>query len=270
MKTKIFGILYALLLLLTPVFSVSAAGDMPRLVDGSDLLSDREENALLDKLDGISEKHQLDLVIVTVNSLEGLSAMEYADNFYDYNGYGFGSGRDGILLLISMQEREWYMSTSGYGITAFTDAGLDYISDQFLEHLSGGDYMEAFSTFTELCDKFITQARTGKPYDVGNLPKEPFQVVLSLLISISVGLIIALIATGIMRSSLKSVRPQSAANNYVRNGGLQLTRSNDLFLYRNIVRRERPRDTGSSSHSGGSRTHTSSSGRSHGGRGGRF
>lgn len=270
MKTKISGMIFALLLLLTPVFPVSAAADMPRLVDGADLLSDREETALLDMLDEISGKHRTDIVIVTADSLEGLSAMEYADDFYDYHGYGFGSERDGILLLISMQEREWHMSTSGYGITAFTDAGLDYISGQFLEQLSDGDYMAAFSAFAELCDRFLTQARNGKPYDVGNLPKEPFEVLGSLLISLLVGFVIALIATGIMRSSLKSVRPQPAANNYVRNGGLQLTRSDDLFLYRNIVRRERPRDTGSSSHSGGSRTHTSSSGRTHGGRGGRF
>ena len=99
--------------------------------------------------------------------------MNYADDFYDYNGYGYGENRDGILLLISMENRDYWISTYGYGMTAFTDAGLAYIQDQFLSDLSDGNYFESFTTFAELCDSFITQARTEKPYDTGNLPRPP-------------------------------------------------------------------------------------------------
>ena len=128
---------------------------LPRLVDRGELLTDREESELLSKLDEISERQKMDVVVVTVDGLEGKTAMAYADDFYDYNGYGYGDSRDGILLLISMEERDWRISTCGYGITVFTDAGQEYISDKFLPYLSDGDYSEAFTKYADLCEAVL-------------------------------------------------------------------------------------------------------------------
>lgn len=242
---------------------------MPRLTDEADLLSAADERTLLDELDEISERQQVDIVVVTVNSLEGMSAMEFADDFYDYCGYGFGSERDGILLLISMEEREWYISTTGFGITAVTDAGVEYISEKFADSLSEGDYAGAFTIFAGQCDDFITQARTGEPYDEGNLPKRPFGFAMHFAVTFGAGLVIALILTEVMRSRLKTVNSKWAADDYVRHGSVQLTRRNDLFLYHHVSRRERPKENRSHS-SGGSSTHRSSSGARHGGGGGKF
>lgn len=267
MKKRVVLMLFAFILSVIPVCTVSAADSVPRLVDEADLLSDSEESALLSSLDEISERQKMDIVVVTVNSLEGKSAMEYADDFYDENGYGFGEGRDGILFLISIGERDWNISTRGYGITAVTDAGREYMSEQFKEDLSGGEYAAAFTTFVGLCDDFITQARSGEPYDVGNLPKEPFWFGGYLGISLGIAFVISLIVTGVMRSKLKTVHNQSGADTYVKKGGLKLTKENDLFLYRHIDRREKPKEE---ENSGGSETHTSSSGATHGGGGGKF
>lgn len=273
-RNKIFTVLLALFLAVTiiPSIMVNAEGDMIRIVDWADLLTDSEEMELSDKLDEISERQQVDVVVVTVDSLEGASAMEYADDFFDYNGYGFGTERDGILFLISMEERDWYISTSGYGITAVTDAGREYMSQKFLPYLSDGEYAEAFNVFAEQCDDYITKAMSGSAYDVDNIPEEPFSVVGNLLLAIILGFVIALIVTGVMRSGLRSVHSQTAADSYMKSGSLRITRENDLFLYKNVVRRERPKESssGRSGRSGGSRTHTSSSGRTHGGGGGKF
>ena len=105
---------------------------LPRLVDNADLLSNEEEQSLLAQLDEISERQQCDVVIVTVDSLDGKEVVAYADDFYDYNGYGFGQDRDGVLLLVCMGEREYAISTTGFGIDDLTDYGLVYIEDQFL------------------------------------------------------------------------------------------------------------------------------------------
>jgi len=173
----------------------SSAADLPRLVDQADLLTDSEESALSDRLDEISERHQFDVVVVTVDSLEGETAVVYADDFYDYNGYGFGDERDGILLLISIEERDWCISTTGYGITAFTDAGQAYISERFVTDLSVGDYAAAFTNFAVLCDAFITQADTGEPYDIDHLPQEPFDLVWNLAVALIIAFVISLIVT---------------------------------------------------------------------------
>lgn len=268
---KLSAIVLALLLSVIPMIPVSAENDLARLLDAADLLTDSEEEALMEKLDEISERQQVDIVIVTVDSLEGETAMDYADDFYDYNEYGLGDGDDGILFLVSMEERESYISTHGYGITAVTDAGREHMFDVFIDDMSDGNYMEAFTTFAELCDDYITQARTGEPYDVGNLPKEPFSAGMNLLISLVIAFVIALIVTGVMRSKLKTVSSQSGADSYVKKDSMKLKKKNDLFLYRNVNRRKKPKnESSSSSGGGGSKTHTSSSGRTHGGGGRKF
>ena len=272
MKKRLFAVFFALFLLIVSEVPVFASGSLPRLVDDADLLSDEEEVNLQDKLDEISERQRVDIVVVTVDSLEGESAMEYADDFYDYYGYGFGDTKDGILLLLSMEERDWYISTKGYGITVATDAGITYIYEKCRDDLREGNYAVAFTAFAELCDDFITQADTGVPYDVNNLPQKPFGVFFNLVIALVIGFVISLIVTGAMRSELKTVRSQLAANSYIREGSINLTKESDLFLYRHVDRREKPKSnsSGHSSHLGGSSTHTSSSGSTHGGKGGKF
>lgn len=275
-KKRRYLVLLLLLLAVLPIDPVYAAGSTPpRLIDEADLLSDGEETQLLEQLDEISQRQQADLVVVTKKSLDGKSAMEYADDFYDENGYGWGDGKDGILFLISMEERDWYITTSGFGITAVTDAGLEYLSDQFLEDLSEGDYLAAFTIFARMCDDYLTQAKTGVPYDTDHLPKKPFPFASRLAAAFGIGFLIALFAAEMMRSRLKTVRHQPTADSYVKKGSMKLTKETDMFLYRQIQRRERPKQNNSSGQAnhaspGGSHTHTSSSGSTHGGGGGKF
>ena len=250
-----------LALLITLSFAVPAFAEaMPRLVDQADLLTDAQEASLLSELDSISNRQGMDVVVVTADTLDGKSPMAYADDFYDYNGYA----EDGILLLVSMEDSDWWISTAGYGITAFTDAGIEYLGNRFVPSLSDGDYAGAFEIFADHCDEFITQAKTGDPYDTHNLPKEPFDFLLNLAVSFVIGLVIAAVATAVMKGKLKSVRAQAGASGYVKTGSMNVTHRQDLFLYRDVNRTAKPKD------SSGSSTHTSSSGRSHGGGGGKF
>ena len=55
---------------------------LPRLVDRADLLSELEEEELEARLDEISEREQVDVIIVTTNSLEGKTAQAYADDYF--------------------------------------------------------------------------------------------------------------------------------------------------------------------------------------------
>ena len=266
MKRKLLSVLFAVVICFSAAIPVCAEESLSRLMDDADLLTDSEETSLLSQLDNISENQEMDIVVVTTDSLEGYTPQEYADNVFDYCGYGIGENRDGLLLLVSIEDNDWHISTSGYAITAFTDAGREYMSEQFLTYLSDGEYYKAFSTYADLCDQFITQAKTDEPYDVGNLPKEPFKIWFNVLIALGIGFVFAIIVVLYMKSKLKSVRFQPAASSYVRNGSMNVTQSGDFFLYSHLDRRARPKDNDS----GGSSTHTSSSGSTHGGGGGKF
>lgn len=249
----------------------------PRLVDQEELLTTEEQEELLARLDEISERQQCDVVIVTVASTEGKTATEYADDYFDYQGYGYGEKSDGILLLIGMKERVWAISTHGsLGISAFTDAGLDYIKEDVQFQLKLDNYAKAFRTFASLCDQFLTAAHKGKPYDVGNLPiKHASPSILIFLFPI--GILIMAWKSRSKKRSLKSVVKKTGAISYKVPNSLHLWVDEDRITGSHVTKRKRheeSRDRGGSSgsggSSGGSTTHTSSSGRTHGGTSGSF
>ncbi len=247
-------VLLALLLVLVSVFSTSASLAFPseHLLDWEGLLTSDELDELSLKLDTISEKYQCDVVIVTTPNLEGKTPTAYADDYYDYNGYGYGDSRDGILLLVSLSERKWATSTCGKAMDIFTDSDLYAIEDEFVPYLSSGDYYEAFNTFADLCEE-----------EISTYGKFQFSI-LYLFAGLFVGVIIAFIAVLVMKGQLKTVRYQSEAQNYLRNGSFNVTERRDIFLYSTVSRRAKPKDNG------GSSSHTSSSGSSHGGHSGSF
>ena len=236
----------------------------PRLLDDAGLLTDAEAAELLNQLDEVSERQNFDVVIITVDSLGDETAQQFADEVYEACGYGYGEDHDGILLLISMEDRDWAISTTGYGITAFTRSGQEYLVDQFKPDLSDGNYLKAFQIFVEKSDDFLTQAANGEPYGKGNMPYIPLSW-LHIVIAAGIGLLIGGITVGVMAGGMKSVRRQAAAKDYLREGSLNLTDSRDVFLYRTLDRRERPKEDDDHSD-----VHTSSSGTSHGGSSGKF
>ena len=272
MKKKIISLLLVLALCLGMTFSVSAedaegfANDYCRVQDMAGLMTDSEEAKLNDILDELSIRQKMDVVVVTTNTLDEKTVQEYADDIYDYGNFGYGESKDGALLLISIEDNDWYISTCGYGITVFTDAGIEYIGKQIKGDLSDGNFAGAFDKFADLCDDFITQARTGEPYDVKNLPKEPLSLIW-IPIAIVVGFVLSLIIVGKMKAKLKTVRFQAAASNYIKDNSLNINERRDLFLYNTVTRRAKPKNDDSG---GGSSTHTSSSGTTHGGGGGKF
>ena len=262
---SLFAALAALILaaaLAVPAFAVEGgfADLYYRMFDDAEVLTEDEDNELEDALEELSLRQSFDVTIATIESMEsvGADSMEqFADDLYDYCQYGYGPDMDGVLLLVSVGDRKWHISTCGYGITAFTDAGIQYLGQQMTPFMADGDYAGAFRTFVQWSDTYIDAARAGHPYDV------------NLFLALGIGLALAWVVVHVMKSQLRSVAFQENAASYVREGSMKLTNQRDLFLYRDVHRTERPKES-SSSDSGGSSTHTSSSGTTHGGGGGSF
>ena len=236
---------------------VKAESNLSRVEDYADLLTDYEEEYLRDFLDQKSRYLDFDIVVVTTNSVGGKSSQAYADDFYDYNGYGMGSNYDGVLLLVNMEYREWYISTTGYGMDAITNSEIDDIGEEVAYYLSYGEYAEAFQVFGDLVQREVERAHDSETVDLG-------ESLGRLAIAIVIGMVLAFIPVTIMKKQLNNVAAKNEASDYVKRETIAITEQRDMYLYRNISRRKRPE---SSSSSGG---HRGSSGRSHGGGGGRF
>ena len=273
---SLFAALAALVLAVTlavPAFAVEGgfADLYYRMYDGAGVLTEDEDHELEDALEELSLRQSFDVTIASIESLEsvGADSMEqFADDLYDYCQFGYGTDRDGVLLLVSVGDRKWHLSTCGYGITAFTDAGIQYLGQQLTPFMAEGDYAGAFRTFVQWTDDYVTAAREGHPYDVNTLPREPLSP-MYLVLALGIGLVLAWVIVGVMKGQLRSVAFQENAASYVREGSMKLTNQRDLFLYRDVHRTEHVEEKDSSD-SGGSSTHTSSSGTTHGGGGGSF
>lgn len=242
-----------------------------RVFDDADLITTEEWRELLSKIDEIRERQKFDIAIMTTTDTDYMSLQEFADYIYDYYDYGYGENSDGILLVIVTEANGWYITTSGYGTTAFTDAGIQYLGEQMSTYFTNGDYIGAFNVYLENCDELITLARNGTPYGSkqdssasGEEADKPLSIIW-IPISIAIGVVVAIIVVKGMKSDLKSVRKKKEANSYVRNGSLVVNENYDTFLYSQVTKTAIQKQNNS-----GSSTHTSSSGNTHGGGGGSF
>ncbi|MCR5102555.1 MAG: TPM domain-containing protein [Butyrivibrio sp.] len=245
-------------------YITSYAADYYSVVDNADLLSDSEEEALAATLDDIAATYEADVIIVTTDSTDGKTATAYADDFYDYNGYGKGSDRSGILFLLSMEDRSWAISTCGSSIYVFTDYRQQTIIDNLKSDLSSGYYYDAFNSFASDC-RYYYQADIDSQYEPGGRYYNPVNAK-AIGISLVIGFLIALIPIGIMFAQLKTVKFATGAASYENTNSRTFSVSRDHFIRHVVTKTPIPK----SSDGGGSSTHTSSSGTSHGGSSGHF
>lgn len=247
MKKKVISVVLLLALCLAiaiPAFAASATAIESYLADSADLLTPEEEYDLYVQLEQLSQEYNVHIFIATVNRMGTGDISSYIEVYYDQNQLGYGSTKDGILLLVSMNPRKVAILSNGTAHDAIGSSEIDEILDTITGDLSDGNYANAFHAFLEECDHYLD----------GHFN---FQVVTNLLIALVIGLVVGLITAFILKAQLKSVRPQNQANAYVKPGSMQLTHRSDLFLYRRVTRTRK--QSTNSSRSGSSRSGSSRS-----------
>lgn len=260
--------------LLVPVYAQTT----DFVVDEAGLLQSEQINTLEEKAAELKAHYAIDAVILTVDSLGGTYAQDYADDFYDNADYG----ENGVLFLLAMEEREWYISTSGSLIYALTDYGIQNIGEGAVSYFADGMWFDGFYYFLNNLSFYLDAFEKGAPVDgfadfsgdyyhgdqeeVVYYPEESSP---NFALSLLCGLGAAGITIFVMRSAMNTKRSQRGAGDYLKKDSWNLYQHRDLFLYSNVSKTRRQEESKSSS-GGGSSVHRSSSGRSHGGGGGKF
>ena len=237
MKRKLLSMLFVVVLCLSlavSAFAVSGAN----IYDEADLLSTQEETQLAEKLSEIGEEFDAQIVIMTVSSTGG-NIDAYIEDKFDSMNMGYGENRDGVLLLVCMDSREYRILSNGYAGEAIGTDQIDAISEAIVSDLSEGAYADAFSTFADQCAYYLGGYLNGFPFNVGK----------NLVVALMIGVVAGVIVAFVLKKQLKSVRQQKQANVYIKSGSMQIATSRDLFLYREVSRTKKQSSSSSGSSS---------------------
>lgn len=254
------------LLAMTLCVPAQAEAQLDYVTDAAGLLTEEETLRLNETAAEIAETYDCAPYIVTMqdyNQLENASDVEAAAESL-YLGYELGAGeqQSGILLLLSMAERDYALYAYGYGTTAFTDYGREYLADTFLPDFGDDQWYDGFATYLATCDDMIWKAQEGKAVDVSSATEPHTGLAIGICVVLS--FLIAFVVRTVLVGQLKSVKAGTQAGAFVSGGGLTLSEREDRYLYTTVSRIYDPPQESNSS--GGGSTINSSGGSSSSGK----
>lgn len=270
-------------LLLLPMLAMA---ETQPVVDDASLFTASEIQQMTAIIRRIQETYQMDAVVVTSRAVkedtwgDGDVSQAFADDYFDYNGYGLGTDEAGLLYLIDMTNRVPVISTKGVMIDYITDHRLEEMFDNSASYLKHGQYGQAAITVLTTLEGFLQEGREEGSFRYDAVTGERLsglynkltksEAVFSVIVGLGCALLFVFVVS--FRYSLKGSTYKYDPAQHCQISWLD---RKDRFLRQSIVR-TRNEPSGGGGHGGGgggfgSSVHTSSSGSSHGGGvGGRF
>ena len=246
---KISAVLLLILSVLLMPASMYAASATPSgssrlsfVEDSANLLSDSQWRALETHAEAIAQAYPCEVRIITVDNMRDFGYYDVEEFSYDlYVDYalGYGPGRDCLLFVLSMRDRDYDFRVWGaYGGEAFTLYGMDTMLDRhILPLLRNNDYYNAFSTYLDTAEAFLQMAEEGRPFDRDTDPvalQQTFHIKLAIVLLAP--LLCALLLCSIWKAQMKTAHIAGTAFNYIPAGGLRLSNQSDIYLFRTVSR----------------------------------
>ena len=183
---KHLSLFFALLLTAAGAFAQRDIPPKPSLqtsvYDEADVLSAAEEQSLEQKLINYADTTSTQIVVVTINSLEGEYIGTYSAEWAHEWGIGTAKEDNGILVLLSEEDRKIWITT-GYGIEGYlTDALSKEIIDQvILPAFRNGSYYQGLDLGTSAIIQVLSGVYEGTPQHRGSGQSSPSFVVLAII-----------------------------------------------------------------------------------------
>lgn len=124
-------------------FSASVDAAIPlagRVTDAANIIGDKQEAALVNRLAEFEEATKHQLVIVTVNSLEGRDVADFTRDLANAWGIGRKDYNDGVVVLVAPNERKVRIAV-GFGLEQALPSSLcqTIIDVQMLPRFAKGE-----------------------------------------------------------------------------------------------------------------------------------
>ncbi len=276
MRRRIKAFFFVFLLIVTlgsvSVCAAEESADGRNVYDDAGLLTQSEQKAVEEQILALKEASGWNIFAVTTSDTGGKSTMAFADDFFDEHS---PEQEDGVAVVIDMDNRQIYISTCGIAIRYLTDERIERILDDAYEEITDGEYKACLSVMLDGVERYYEDGIPNGQYnydtETGKVSRYRSITFVEFLIALALGILCSVI---VWLSVVGKYRLKSPTFHYDfrGNGHLDLRVREDRFINQTLTHRRIPRETSGGGHSsaGRSSTHTSSSGRSHGGGGRSF
>ena len=130
---KLTGFILIALLLITPILAVDYPNLNDFVTDEANIISPEYEQQIEQLAKAIEQETTVEIAIVTVLSLEGLTKEQYALELFEKEGIGKEDKDNGLLILVALEEREYRVEV-GYGLEgSIPDASKVSLGTKILE-----------------------------------------------------------------------------------------------------------------------------------------
>ena len=233
MKKKFFVSLLLCLVLLLSFSCLAFADSRAHVGDSAGLLSAAEYTELENMCAAVSDKFGCGVYIITVSDFRqyGNSVESAAEAIFKGTVMGVGEDENGVMLLLSMEERDYDLLAHGsIGNAAFTDYGKDLLADSFLSYFRQDDWFGGFKAYVGSCEYFLQCNSEGQPIDVP--AEEPLTFAEKLPFILLIPCVIAGIVCLIAKAGMKTAKRKTGAAEYVTPNSFYLRVRDDIFKYR--------------------------------------
>ncbi len=263
------------LLLATPVLAADGY-----VFDEAGLLSELQRADLNEACVEVENYYDCGVYVVTLQDYQayGSTPEAAAEAFYALHDLGVDSSdmSDGILLLLSMAERDYSLTCHGYyGNAVFDEGGRSYLEEQFLPLLGDNRWGSAFNAYVSGCHTLLYDYEQlqrdyyGGDYESYYSPGsrsvgDRLLYAADYLGPVVLGsFVFALIVVLLMKRSMRTARQASGAAAYIPSGGVTVKVREDRYTHTTtqVIHHERDDDHGGGGHGGGGGGFSSSSGK---------
>ena len=235
-------VVLAIMLVAVSAASAESGQELPYFVsDTAGLTTTDQWQKLETDAERISNRYGCGVYVVSLQDYRDYGSYSnirnFSEEFYKHYRLGLGQNRNGILLVLSMAERDYcliaYGSDAHY---AFTDYGKEVLANSFLDDFKRNDWNGGFADYISGCEELLSRAAEGKPVDVQYESRNGIPPEISTAIIIGLPLLVSFGACEGMKRRMKPVRPQNRADEYIVPGGIHFSLKRDVFVNRTVSR----------------------------------
>lgn len=229
------------------------------VLDGAGLMTEEQKSDLESKAQQLADTYGVGIYVLTVDdyrSYGGDSNIDlWTEKLYKDNQLGLGSEQNGVLLVLSMAERDYCLKIYGQdALFAYTDYAQGLLTERFLSSFKNNDWYGGFSKYMEFGGTILEEAQDGSPME--KYVNWAGLVGASGILSAIIGMVTGSGRVSRLKRTMKNTGIRTRAHQYIsKDAGLRLHVQNDHYINtsvtRTLVRSDDDRSSGGGSGGGG-------------------